>query len=186
MEKRVPGLTAGNFRIFEQGRNDDCFNQISNAESSADISSNAQIFRNTNFLVLDLSNSVLSSSLQELRQASVSFINNVMPSVPSEAVKMGIYWFDGQDELHLLQPPTNQTQLLVDAVNGITTDISDDPSTDLYGAVIKATTLANEAIESFEAQDIFCRGLYCLIYRWNRSGCKIYKKSSVKQCSQCR
>tara|TARA_R110001632_G_scaffold169352_3_gene288274 strand:+ start:1108 stop:2163 length:1056 start_codon:yes stop_codon:yes gene_type:complete len=151
----VPGLLGSNFRVFEKGRNDDCFNEISSAESSADISSNAQIFTNSTFLVLDLSNSVLSSSLPELKQASVSFINNVMPATPTEATKMGIYWFDGQDELHLLEPITNSITDLEDAVNGITTDISSDPSTDLYGAVIKSSEIANATVTAFENQSIF-------------------------------
>lgn len=151
----VPGLIGSNFRVFEKGRNDDCFNQISSAESSADISSNAQIFTNTTFLVLDLSNSVLSGSLPELKQASISFINNVMPTTPTDAKKMGIYWFDGQDELHLLQPVTNVVADLEAAIESITTDISDDPSTDLYGAIIKTAEIANATIDAFEGQDIF-------------------------------
>jgi len=152
----VSGLVGSNFRIFEKGRNDqDCFNQISSAESSADISPNAQIFKNNAFLVLDLSNSVLSSSLSELKQASISFINNVVPQDPTDSFRMAIYWFDGENELHLLQPLTSEIAPLEAAINGITTDISNDPSTDLYGAVIKATAVADDVIDSFEEQEIF-------------------------------
>jgi len=46
----VPGLTAENFTIYEQGRNDDCFNTISTSESLARISPNSQIFSNNNLL----------------------------------------------------------------------------------------------------------------------------------------
>ena len=76
----VAGLTADQFIIYEQGRNDDCFNTISKSESLARISSNSQIFNSNTILVLDLSNSVLDSSLEELKTASVSFVNNVMPA----------------------------------------------------------------------------------------------------------
>ncbi|NNK76534.1 MAG: hypothetical protein HKP42_10795, partial [Maribacter sp.] len=69
----VAGLDADKFTIYEQGRNDECFNTISKSESFARISSNAQIFNTNTILVLDLSNSVLSSSLDELKTASVSF-----------------------------------------------------------------------------------------------------------------
>ena len=62
----VPGLTANQFTIYEQGRNDACFNTISTSESNARISPNSQIFNNNTVLVLDLSNSVLSSSLDKL------------------------------------------------------------------------------------------------------------------------
>lgn len=150
----VSGLEASQFTIYEQGRNDDCFNTISASESFARISPNSQVFRNNTLLVLDLSNSVLSNSLDELKQASVSFIENVMPSVSSPSFNMAIYWFDGEDTLHLLQPLTNSTADLVTAVNGITSDISNDPSTDLYGAVIKSTELAEELLTQGVQEDL--------------------------------
>lgn len=154
----VPGLTPDNFRILEKGQNDDCFNEISSLESSASISSNSQLFVTTTFLVLDLSNSVLASSLEEVKTASNSFINSVMPATPQEAYQMGIYWFNGEDILHELQAPTSSATALQAAINGITEDISNDPSTDLYGAVIKSTALATVTLEAFESQDIFAAG----------------------------
>ncbi len=142
----VPGLTADKFTIYEQGRNDDCFNTISTSESMARISPNSQIFSNNNLLVLDLSNSVLSSSLDELKSATTSFVNNVMPVTEQQTFKMGIYWFDGENELHLLQPMTSVKEDLVAAIGSITNNISNDPSTDLYGAVIKSTDKASELL----------------------------------------
>jgi len=142
----VPGLTAEQFTIYEQGRNDECFNTISASESFARISPNSQIFSNSTLLVLDLSNSVLSSSLDELKSATTSFINNVMPTVDEDSFKMAIYWFDGEDELHLLNPLTASRDELIAAIASITTTISNDPSTDLYGAVIKSTNIASELL----------------------------------------
>jgi len=150
----VSGLQASQFTIYEQGRNDACFNTISASESFARISSNAQVFRNNTLLVLDLSNSVLSSSLDELKQASISFIENVMPMEPSSSFNMAIYWFDGEDVLHLLNPLTNSTEELISAVNGITPDISNDPSTDLYGAVIKSTELAENLLLEGQSEEL--------------------------------
>lgn len=150
----VPGLTANQFTIYEQGRNDACFNRISTSEAQARISPNAQIFNNSTLLVLDLSNSVLSSSLQELKTASVSFINNVMPEVESPSVKMAIYWFDGENKLHLLNDLSSSRTELNASINGITTDISNDPSTDLYGAVIKSTDIATKLINETKTKDI--------------------------------
>ena len=151
----VTGLVPSNFTIFEQGRNDDCYNQISSSEASAGISPNAQIFSNNTLLILDLSNSVLSSSLQELKQASSSFISSVMPAIPAESFKMAIYWFDGEDVLHELQPLTSTATVLQEAIDGITEDISNDPSTDLYGAVIKATEIADSIIDTSENEELF-------------------------------
>ncbi len=144
----VAGLTASNFSIYEQGRNDDCFNSISASESFARISPNSQIFTNHALLVLDLSNSVLSSSLSELKSASASFIDNVMPSVPTPSFTMAIYWFDGEDELHVLHPLSSDKSELIAAVEAIGSDISNDPSTDLYGAVIKSTDIAEDLLDA--------------------------------------
>ncbi len=150
----VAGLEASQFTIYEQGRNDDCFNTISASESFARISPNSQVFRNNTLLVLDLSNSVLSNSLEELKTASISFIENVMPPTPSNSFNMAIYWFDGEDELHLLNPLSASKEELIAAVNGITQDISNDPSTDLYGAVIKSTELAAELLTQSTSDNI--------------------------------
>ena len=143
----VTGLTAEQFTIFEQGRNDDCFNTISTSESQARISSKSQIFNNNTLLILDLSNSVLSNSIEELKSASAGFIENIMPEEATESFKMAIYWFDGEDELHLLQDLTSSTEALTAAIETITPDISNDPSTDLYGAVIKATDIAEGLLD---------------------------------------
>ena len=142
----VSGLIADQFTIYEQGRNDDCFNTISTSESAARISSNSQIFATNTILVLDLSNSVLSSSLEELKIASSSFVDNVMPTTETQSVKMAIYWFDGENELHLLNELTASKGALKASIEGITTEISNDPSTDLYGAVIKSTDKASELL----------------------------------------
>ncbi|MDT0607556.1 vWA domain-containing protein [Croceitalea rosinachiae] len=143
----ISGLSADQFTIYEQGRNDDCFNTISSSESFARISPNSQVFNNNTLLVLDLSNSVLQSSLDELKVASTSFVNNVMPSPATDWFKMAIYWFDGEDVLHLLNPLTSSIAELTAAIDGIDENISNDPSTDLYGAVIKSTNIAEELIQ---------------------------------------
>ncbi len=149
----VSGLNADQFTIYEQGRNDACFNTISKSEANSRISPNSQIFSNNTLLVLDLSASVLSSSLEELKMAGVSFVNNVMPATTQEPFKMAIYWFDGKDELHELNPLTASKDELTAAIEGITAEISDDPSTDLYGAVIKSTDIASNLLTESSKDD---------------------------------
>ena len=150
----ISGLTADQFTIYEQGRNDDCFNTISASESLARISPNSQVFNNSTLLVLDLSNSVLQSSLDELKMAASSFVENVIPTPETESFQMAIYWFDGEDELHLLNPLTSSAEELTASINGITEDISNDPSTDLYGAVIKSTDIAEDLVETNNTNSI--------------------------------
>ncbi|EIJ40491.1 uncharacterized protein JoomaDRAFT_3553 [Galbibacter orientalis DSM 19592] len=150
----VPNLQASNFNIFEQGTNDDCPRAISPSESNGIISPNTQIFNTNTLLVLDLSNSVLSASLEELKAASVSFIDEVMPEVADEQYKMAIYWFDGEEQLHELNPLTTNREELKMAVDGITTDISNDLSTNLYGAVVNSTKIATDILNENEGNDV--------------------------------
>ncbi|MEL4308462.1 vWA domain-containing protein [Joostella sp. CR20] len=150
----VPNLQASNFNIFEQGTNDDCPRAVSASESNGRISPNTQIFNTNTLLVLDLSNSVLSTSLAELKTASVSFINEVMPNTTNEQYKMAIYWFDGEDVLHELNALTSNKTELIDAVESITDDISNDVSTDLYGAVIKSTDIATEILNTSQVDNV--------------------------------
>lgn len=150
----IAGLTADQFTIYEQGRNDACFNVISSNESKGRISSNSQVFNNATLLVLDLSNSVLANSLSELKSASISFISNVMPENASESFRMAIYWFDGEDVLHELNPLSSDRQELITAIDEITADISNDPSTDLYGAIIKATDISEGLIQESREQSV--------------------------------
>ncbi len=152
--KPIPQLNSSNFTIFEKGRNDDCPREVSSFEANSRIRPHSQIFTFNTILILDLSASVTATSLSELKEAAKSFIDQVQPEDVGEAYRMGIWWFDGENELHLLVDFTQSNAELKAAVDGITTTISSDPSTDLYGAVIKGMAKAEEVLASYEAQDI--------------------------------
>lgn len=147
-------LKEDNFVIYEKGLNDNCHRIISEFEAKRRISSREQVFNHTTILVLDLSGSVLQSSLTSLQAAATAFIDEVIPSTPDNSKKMGIYWFDGEDALHELEPVTSDIFELKAAVNSITPNISTDNSTDLFGAVIKSSNLAKTILADYQDQDI--------------------------------
>ena len=147
-------LTQDNFVIYEKGLNDDCHRIISEFEAKRRISGREQVFNHTTLLVMYLSGSVLQSSLANLQTAAISFIDEVMPDTLDNSTKMGIYWFDGEDELHELEPITSDIWELKAAINSITPNISTDNSTDLYGAVIKAATKAKVVLADLQDMNI--------------------------------
>lgn len=147
-------LKEDNFVIYEKGLNDNCHRIISEFEAKRRISSREQVFNHTTLLVLDLSGSVLQSSLTSLQAAATAFIDEVIPSTPDNSKKMGIYWFDGEDALHELEPVTSDIFELKAAVNSITPNISTDNSTDLFGAVIKSSNIAKTILADYQDQDI--------------------------------
>lgn len=156
--KPVAQLDSSHFTIYEKGRNDDCPKLISLTESRSRISPSSQVFNFNTMLVLDFSGSVITNSLNELKTAAKSFVENVMPAAPDEAYKMGIWWFDGENKLHQLVDFTPDKNTLNTAIDGISAAISADPSTDLYGAIIKSSDLAKHTLDSVLNQGIIGAG----------------------------
>lgn len=147
-------LKEENFVIYEKGINDSCPRVISAFEAKRKISGRQQVFNHTTLLVLDLSGSVLQQSLQQVKDAANAFVEQIVPPLPDPSISMGIYWFDGEDVLHELKPVTNNLVELKNAINGINQNISNDNSTDLYGAVIKASAKANSILAQYQAVDV--------------------------------
>ena len=146
-------LKEENFVIYEKGMNDQCHRQISETEATRRISGKAQVFNHTTMLVLDLSGSVLQQNLEPLKNAAVEFIDAIMPDTLDVSTKMGIWWFDGEDLLHQLVPVTASKSSLKLGILAIDASISNDASTDLYGAIIKSAAEASVILAANQAGD---------------------------------
>ncbi len=152
--KPVAGLKQTDFTIFEKGRNDTEPKEISEFEAERKISDNSQIFNYSTILILDLSASVTDNYLAELKEASKSFVDAIMPEGSNVSYYMGIYWFDGEDKLHNLVPFTLDKTTLKTGIDNITANISADNSTDLFGAVIKGTQIATNELATIQQKGI--------------------------------
>jgi len=141
----ISGLSEDNFSILEKGRNDSAFKVISADEADRTISDNKDIFRYNVVLLLDLSGSVINNDLDALKISSEQFVNNLL-STNNTSTKIGIYWFDGVDILHELIGFTDDKDRLTEAIEGMNPQMSTDRSTDLFGAIIKGTAEAQEAV----------------------------------------
>ena len=148
----VSGLTTGNFKVYEKGPNDDCPNPISESEANKQFSPSPQKFRHNTLIVLDLSASVTSSTLSQLKSSTTSFINNIITSNGDESYLVGISWFDGEDKLNTLVDFTSDKNKLINAVQNINAGITNDPSTDLYGAVIKSVDKAEQRLKDLQQE----------------------------------
>lgn len=142
----VAGLMDSDFSIYEKGRNDEQTRLISTDEAERQISPRAQLFAYNTLLILDLSASVTNNDLPKLKEASKQFIRAIIPEDNDGSVKIGVSWFDGEDVLHQLTDFSGDVSLLSAAIDGITPDISNDNSTDLFGAVMKGVDSVSEAL----------------------------------------
>jgi uncharacterized protein YegL len=143
----VAALDTSNISIYE----DDAL--ISIFEADRTFRDDPEDFIFSTLLLLDLSGSVLNAqSLPALKDAATSLINEVLPNGSSGNAEMAIYWFDGEENIHLLNDFSSNAQELINAVNSITENISMDNSTNLNGALVQGIELMNARIENLETK----------------------------------
>lgn len=148
----VSGLTTGNFKVYEKGTNDECPNAISESEANKQFSPSPQKFRHNTMIVLDLSASVTSTALTQLKSSTISFINNIITTSGDDSYLVSVAWFDGEDKLNTLVDFTSNKSQLTNAVQNLSAGISKDPSTDLYGAVIKSVDRAEQRLKDLQKE----------------------------------
>lgn len=145
------GLTEEDFTIYENG------NLVSEFEAVRKIQPNERIFDYNIMLLLDLSGSVLGSeSLVSLKQAANAFVEEVLPQqgeTSEGAIKIEVWWFDGSENIKLLQPTTAVRSELTEAIDGIDANMSSDNSTNLYGAVIQGVEVATQRLSQTRQLD---------------------------------
>ncbi len=154
----IADLLPEDFTIYEKGRNDDDFKVISSDEGDRVITDNELIFRYNVMLLLDLSASVTNNHLSEIKEAASQFIQSVIGQGVNTSTRIGIFWFDGEENLHQLIDFTNKYNELQDAVNDINSDISVDASTNLFGAIINGTELIRGRINQDNLTDYLSAG----------------------------
>ncbi len=142
----IPGLTEANFNIYEQTQSNSCLQPISEFEALRSIQREQRSFIQHTLILLDLSGSVITFQ-EELKEATRTLINEIDPTETS-LNKIGVWWFDGAADLHELIAPTFNKESILESIDKIKTDLSEDNSTNLYGAVAsiaqKANTILND------------------------------------------
>ncbi len=154
----VPDLSQDDFNIFEKGRNDTAFKTISKDEADRVISDNTNVFKYNVMMLLDLSASVTNNHLTEVKASASQFVHSILGTNLNTSTRIGIFWFDGADNLHVLHDFTNKINDLDDSIDEINGNMSFDNSTDLYGAVIKGTELTNARIQQDQLVDFQSSG----------------------------
>lgn len=151
----VAGLKQEDFIIWERAQGSVCFeNKSGNSETNQVIRVDPQRFKHSTMLVLDLSGSVTSNYLNELKEASRNFISTVMTDPGSPSYTMGIWWFDGTNQFNQLINFTSIKSDLIKSIDKISAQLAKDNSTDLYGTVVRASTVAADRVKEFTQQKI--------------------------------
>lgn len=141
----VTGLGTGDFMVYEDG------DLISQYESQQTVVPMPGQFRSNTLLLLDLSGSIVASeNLAALKTAAREFVFAVMDNGQGPAKSgmfMSVWWFDGARDIHpLVKDFSSDSSLLLDRIDDIDADISQDPSTNLYGAVIDGVDMVEAKV----------------------------------------
>lgn len=144
-EHQFTTLEPSDFEIYENG------SKISTLESQAQIQRDPGDYLYSSVLLLDLSGSILNNAdLPKLKEAATAFIDQTIPEEGEDlhgTREMAVYWFDGEETVHPLVPFTPDGNELVEGIESIDEDISDDASTNLNGAVVQGLSIMNSRLE---------------------------------------
>lgn len=134
--KPVPGLTADQFSIFEDG------SQVSTFESKQTILNPKVAASQYTLLLVDMSGSVVASGqLDAVVKAASAFTERI-----EKSQKVAIYAFDGSADLYPIVPFTTSEAAATGGVQQLLTFKPKDPSTNLNGAVVGGIKLLQRAL----------------------------------------
>ncbi len=152
----VPNRTESFFEIFEKTSEDNEFNLISVNEANRTIDPDRADFKYFNTIVLDLSGSVIADEvgLNLLKNATTKFINTIYSQITAENLLTSIIWFDGTENITVLQDFTSDQGLLVSQVETISADLPSDSSTNLNGAIVQSLSYLRTNMNSQAANFI--------------------------------
>jgi hypothetical protein len=132
----VPGLSAEQFRIYEDGR------PVSQLESKQVILNREVAAIHYTLLLMDLSGSVTESGqVAALQSAAETFASRV-----EKFQKVGIYAFDGSPSLTPIVPFTGSAGSASSGVAALGRFKPRDPSTNLHGGVVEALRALDRAL----------------------------------------
>lgn len=136
-DEPVAGLQASDFEIYEDNQ------LVSTFESQQTIQNPDVAAVMYTMLLLDMSGSVTESGeVDMLIDAAGRFVSQV-----EEAQKVGIFAFDGEEDIKSVVPFTEATGSVEGGLEGLRGYKAKDPSTNLHGAVIQGLETLDKALQ---------------------------------------
>lgn len=133
----VTGLESEDFRIYEDGT------IVSVAESQQTIVNPEVAAEHYTLVLVDMSGSVSESDQVPLIEAATQQLTSQL----ADHQRVGIYAFDGSEEIHRITPFTQSEGAASAGAGRLSGFRPRDPSTNLHGAVVAAITELDQALE---------------------------------------
>lgn len=133
----VPGLTAEDFRIYEDG------SVVSTAESQQTIVNPEVAAEHYTLILVDMSGSVSESDQVPLIEEAAQQFTSQLESHQ----RVALYAFDGSEDIHRITPFTRSEGAANAGLGRLSSFNTRDPSTNLHGAVVAAIGELDQALE---------------------------------------
>lgn len=170
----VANLAIDNFTIEENG------DRISVFEAQPSIDKDPEDFVYNTLLLLDLSGSVLASSFETLKEATAAFIDASIDDTDPDAQNFHIKlaYFDGRQNIIELTEYTSSKQTLNAALDALTSDVSQDSSTNLYGAVVEGVDDLDIVVEASNVDGVVSAGSLVIFTDGNDQAARITQQTA--------
>lgn len=133
----VPGVTSDQFKIYEDGK------LISTYESKQTILNPEVATERYTLLLLDMSGSVVDSGQVPLVQEAVgAFLEGI-----GEEEKVAVFAFDGREKIQPVADFSSRTERAANRTERLDSWKTEDPSTNLNGAIVAAVDKIQAAME---------------------------------------
>jgi len=109
-----------------------------------------------------LKKDVINNNLDQLKEATSNFVKNIYNEISAENLFTAIIWFDGTRQIKILQDFTIDQALLLSRIESINSNLPQDTSTNLNGAIMQSIQYLNSKLVS--EQNSFIVGGSILFY----------------------
>ena len=134
----ISNQTDSDFNLYERAVSAGETEQlIDPSEAPRLIVPNPQNYRYATMIVMDLSGSVI-DEIESIKSAATLYVSNLFSEINSGALEVAIYYFDGREQLQELIDFSTSSQDIIAAISGMSQDLQQDISTNLYGAVVQS------------------------------------------------
>lgn len=141
-------LACENFAVFEDSA------RVSIYESEYRVQSRPAVFKMHTLLLLDMSGSIVGERLDSLKAAAAAFVRTLLLGEAGANVDLGVYWFDGSENIHVLNDFTTDTSKILAALQSLNENLAADRSTNLHGAVIAGVARVQAEVQKQSSDEV--------------------------------
>ncbi|MEJ2670008.1 MAG: VWA domain-containing protein, partial [Gammaproteobacteria bacterium] len=173
----VPNLPVDSFNLYEN-------DNLISVESARRVTPQDGEFVFSTLLLLDFSGSVVFGSLDTIKSAAASFVENVLPPAATEQTSksLALAIFDGRQNIVMISDYLTNPDQVKEFIFALDASTAQDPSTNLYGAAIEGIAAISAQVEQQRTlnPDILSAGALVLFTDGTDQAARTTKEAAIQ------